>query len=256
MDKNKIKEGLKDGIDIVAQPILDFSSSFIFNSVVASAIPSVGAIVLGYKQKRAEKMLNEFILQMKNNLDEINYALRELKKDRFNQIKERQYAMILDYVIENNQEEKIIYMANGFINLTKYDNFDDDMLLMYYNTLEVLSVLDLKIFEEYYKYINDIEYTFDKILDIFAINNEYLDLITQKLIREGLIVKKVSNELVELAESVRFKSIYQDFEQKQENEMYRIAENILHNRHEYELSKYGEEFRKFFNRNLNLSNEL
>ncbi|GEM_PF-976520 len=256
MDKNKIKEGFKDGVDIVAQPILDFSSSFIFNSVLASAIPSLGAIVLGYKQKRAEKMLNEFILQMKNNLDEINYALRELKKDRFNQIKEKQYAIILDYVIENNQEEKIIYMANGFINLTKYGNFDDDMLLMYYNTLEVLSVLDLKIFEEYYKYINDRQYTFDKILDVLEINTEYLDLITQKLIREGLLVKKVSNELVELAESVNLRSMYKDYEQKYEDQMYHIAEDILYNRYEYELSKYGKEFRNFFNRNLNLVKEL
>ncbi|MDU7948709.1 MAG: hypothetical protein E7J31_09735 [Clostridium sp.] len=251
MDKTNFKEELKEGLGIVTPQLIDFFVPFMINSpMTTSAVLGISGILSGYRQQRTEKMFKKFIYdvdnKMNNDIEQIKLELSELREDRYNQIKNIQWNLILDYVIENNQEEKIAYMANGFVNLVHYDNFSDDMLLTLYDTLKNLNIIDLKIFNEYYKYIYDRRDTFDNVMRDLNINREQLDLITNKLIREGLIIKIVPDELVPILERIKFsKSLTQEFDYNKPD----AIEQILSEKYEYDISIYGEEFRKFFIKN-------
>ena len=112
-------------------------------------IPGVGHIMLSYKQKKLEKRLERYLAKIVENQDEINERLGKLEKSQRDEVKSNYFGLIADYAAQAKQEEKIDFIVTGFINISAGRNLQEDTILMYYDTLDQLSLLDLRVLKIY-----------------------------------------------------------------------------------------------------------
>ena len=115
---------------------------------------------------------------------EANYSeLDETVQNKFN---ETYLEWLLDNLYEEKQAEKVSYHVNGFINLMSND-VNDNLMLMFFNTLNELTQLDIDVLAMYSRNSQD---------DIFSLCNRYnllpeqVMVIKEKLARLGLLASK------------------------------------------------------------------
>lgn len=85
-------------------------------------------------------------------------------------LRKKYFGLTLDYVMETKQEEKIKYIVNGFINLTTLENLQEDIILIYYDILDELNILDIRVLKTY-DYLNSSEGYYD-ILEKTGISHD------------------------------------------------------------------------------------
>lgn len=66
-----LKKKVEDIFDITAQPTVDIVSSMFLEGIVGSVVPGVTSAMLAYKQKRAEKMIEEFMIEIRRRQQEL-----------------------------------------------------------------------------------------------------------------------------------------------------------------------------------------
>lgn len=234
------KEVVKDIIDVVEEPLISSLTSFIFDgaaSVAGTVVPGVSGLVFAYKQKRSEKMMLKFINQIKDRISDIEEKLLKLTPDNINLLKEKYYGLILDYVVDNKQEEKIKYIVNGFETTISEKLINEDIMLVYYDTLNKINLIDLKILILYSN-----NFSIDEIRERMDVDYEEIQIIMEKLIREGLIKREVSEELEKLTE----RALYGSGNFEYNNPIRRVLEECTRGRGGYILTSHGKKFLEYF----------
>lgn len=133
-------------------------------------------------------MIEEFMIETRRRQQELEEKIIQLDEKRFTEIKEKYFGLTLDYVMETKQEEKIKYIVNGFINLTTMENLQEDVILIYYDILDELNIIDIRVLK-IYDYFNKNEDYYD-ILEETGISHSQYKLIQTKLEKLGLIETK------------------------------------------------------------------
>lgn len=72
--------------------------------------------------------------KLQSKLEEIRLNL-ELKTFEQKEQIDQLFQYVLDYVIDEQQEEKIRYMVNGFVNITEHHHVSNDFILTYYDSI-------------------------------------------------------------------------------------------------------------------------
>lgn len=62
-----------------------------------------------------------------------------------NAIKNHYFGLVTDYVLDVKQKAKIDYIDNGFINLIGVDESKEDIALLFYDTLDELNIMDIRV---------------------------------------------------------------------------------------------------------------
>lgn len=110
----------------------------------SSFIPGVSGAVQGYKRARFERNMirvaEELNLKMKSLQSNLDSKTSEQKE----QI-DRLFQYVIDSAIDEQQEEKIKYMVNGFVQITKHDFLSEDFVLTYYDVLKELRIIDISV---------------------------------------------------------------------------------------------------------------
>lgn len=99
--------------------------------IIGAIFPRVNNIRLGYKQNRLERNINRTFAKFNVRQHEIEEKILDLEKNQWqylNNITE----MLLDQIVDEIQERKIDYNLNGYINLIKSDNINEDVALMFF----------------------------------------------------------------------------------------------------------------------------
>lgn len=156
--------------------------------VIGAICPRINNIRLGYKQNRLERNVNRMFLRISQKQDEIEARLLQLKSDEethcyLNKLSE----MLLDQIVDEMQEQKVDYNVNGYINLIKNNNANEDIALMFFKTLSQLSDLDLRVLK---LYSISSEETVHDIVSELNITYEQLKFVKEKLERFGLLQSK------------------------------------------------------------------
>lgn len=156
--------------------------------VIGAICPRINNIRLGYKQNRLERNVNRMFLMLSQKQDEIEARLLQLESTEethcyLNKLSE----MLLDQIVDEIQEQKVDYNVNGYINLIKSNNANEDIALMFFKTLSQLSDLDLRVLKLYS--ISSEETAHDIVLEL-NITYEQLKFVKEKLERFGLLQSK------------------------------------------------------------------
>lgn len=144
-----LKENIEDLFASASQNMIHKACELILDGTLGTVLPGVMNTVLAYKQKRAERMYLLFMQELKNRIDELEKNLENISNKSYMEMKEKYFGIISDYVLEEIQEEKIKYLANGFINMSKIKELNENFVLLYYDTLQQLRIIDIAVLKNH-----------------------------------------------------------------------------------------------------------
>lgn len=245
-----IKEKAKEIFDSTKEPIFEMACELFLDGVAGTVVPGAMSIYLSYKQKRQEKMFDKFMVEIKERIQILESRLKNMDIEQFNEFKEKYVGLVSNYVVEEVQEEKIQYIANGFVNLAEVEAINEDFVLMYYDTLKELRIRDIAILKFYYDlhnpFIDRVNsrncYELFKELDI---DNEQYTAIREKLVRVGLLTTKRENKMDSFYENIlNMQNYLEDLSKGKKSKLKRL--NKIDKKDSFKISKFGREFVKFF----------
>lgn len=156
--------------------------------VIGAVCPRINSIRLGYKQNRLERNINRTFLQFNEKQNEIEERLLQLESnEETHRYLTNISEMLLDQIVDEIQEKKVDYNVNGYINLIKSDNTNEDLALMFFKTLSQLSDLDIRVLRMYSIASKE---TAHGIITDLDITYEQLRFVREKLERFGLLQSK------------------------------------------------------------------
>ena len=154
--------------------------------------------------------------------------------------------MVADYASQAKQEDKISFIVNGFVNISGNVISREDTVLMYYDTLDQLTLLDLRVLRVYTHYIWTDEESTETISDImeeYELDFSQVSMIKEKLTRLGLLESK--NDL-DMDENMRNVTQYlEDVSKGKRNPKLKKLKRISKSE-SYKLTPYGRKFYMFF----------
>ena len=163
------------------------------------------------------------------------------------------FPLVSDFVQSEKQEEKIGLIVNGLTNIAGGINWQEDVVLMFYDTLSQLNLLDLRLLKLYAStYIerddNDDIY---KLMNECQIDNSQAGMIREKLERLGLIQSKNEEKIYENIENV-IKYVEDIAKGKKDPKLKRIK-NVPKSE-SYRITSFGLKFIKFFMKSYEIEN--
>lgn len=244
----KINDKVIDIIKTAKEEAIPLTAELLLDGIAGSVVPGVMNAVLAYKQKRQERMYNLWLENIEDRVMEIEELLAKQPK-RYESIKNKYFGLISDYVLEEVQEEKIKYLANGFINTIRLETINENSILDYYDTLSQLRLVDIVVLKTFYSSDID-EQEYQNNLDTYkklCIDSYKNKAIKEKLERLGLLISKrdkMENDLYKNIETMQ--KVIKDIISGKKINGTTSFKNIVTN-NSYELSGYGKEFIRFFN---------
>lgn len=185
----EFEEKINNIIEPAVGPVMDIVGGLFLDEMAGVIVPGVGNLILSYKQQRTQKNLEEFISQIVKRQDELNEKLEGLEPDKLNAIKNHYFGLVTDYVINVKQKAKIDYIVNGFINLIGIDENKEDIALLFYDTLDELNIMDIRVLKAK-SVLYDGEESISDIMQDYGIDVDQYRMIAEKLCRIGLLEDK------------------------------------------------------------------
>lgn len=200
-NRKTFREKVKEAFDVGAESGVDTLSEIFLDGVIGAVVPGASSLIFSYKQNKSEKNMLRFIHELMSRMDKIEENLSKLSEENLKKIKEYFAGLLCEYVIDEQEEEKIRYIANGFVSLTGQENLETQQTILYLDILKNLRLIDLKILFDMNKVIlhdgNYVEY-----LDSLGIDSDYYRLSKDKLLRQGLLKSSYDNEYQKIVKKV------------------------------------------------------
>ena len=140
----KIKEKIKDSFDIALGGGASLMGGLLSDTIVGQVAPGVMTTILAYKQKRSEKRIMNALDEFKNRFNNMEAQLKDMNEDDMNFIRNKALPIMFDFIINEQQEEKVKFIVNGMENIVTYKITDEDLILNYFDVLNELRVFDIK----------------------------------------------------------------------------------------------------------------
>lgn len=144
----RLKNKVSETGEVLAQPVVDILSSILFEGAASQLLPGVTTTILSYRQKRSERMIRKFLEEIELRQARIEQLVALLDSECIRQFQDTYLPIILDHVYDNNQEEKITIIVDGFISLLSEKELNENVVLNYYRILADLNMLDIRVLNE------------------------------------------------------------------------------------------------------------
>lgn len=186
---------------VIGDLLVDTASSF---------LPGISGAVQGYKRARFERNITAFAEELYSNIDKLRENLETKNVEQKKKI-DQLYNFVMDYVMDEQQEEKIQYMVNGFVKITNHEKVSDDFILTYYDVLKELRMVDISVlrlmYNSRYVFDEDSNETFQDVMERHGISYEQYNSVRVNLQRIGLLTTKadlnITDDLEEIVKNSR-----------------------------------------------------
>lgn len=245
--------GSEAGAEIAKKSITSAAGDFAADAV-SSIIPGLSGAVQNFKRIRFERNMKKVTEELHSKLNEVHLNLESKTLEQREQIDEL-FQYVLDAAMDEQQEEKIKYMVNGFVNITEHDSISEDFVLTYYDVLKELRIIDISVLRLIYssRYFFDQESreTFQDVMERHGITYEQYEAVRRNLLRIGLLTTKtdlnVADDIKEISKT--FKDLISYLEKltaSKSSRLPKLKEPKLKSKEQLEISKFGRDFVKFF----------
>lgn len=242
-----LKEKAKDLFDSAKEPAIEMSCELFLEGVAGTVVPGVVTSYLAYKQKRQERMYEEFMIETKQRVRFLEDRLRNLTEEQYKNFKDNYFGLVSDYVFEEVQQEKIKYLVNGLINIAEIPNVNEDFVLTYYDVLKELRVRDIGVLKFYYESQSTIleRENYIDVLEELEIEYEQYNAIREKLLRLGMFTTKRDKKIDGLYKNIlNMQDFLENVSKGKKTKLKRFEK--IDKRDSFELSKFGKTFVDFF----------
>ncbi|MGE6402800.1 hypothetical protein [Bacillus cereus] len=227
----------------------------IITDVAASFLPGVGNAYMSYKQSRLQRNFNTFEEQLTERVTRLA-EIFDLKNLEQRQELDRLYELVLGYVEDEPQEEKIQYLVTGFMNIAEHEKIKEDFVLVFYDTLKDLRVIDLTVLKLYGRnYLGDSNVTvndYQDVLEMHGISYEQYETIRKNLVRKGMLTTKTDIilekdlETIEKAINELQKFVSMATNPKNKSRLPSLKKLQIKSKDRLELTKFGKDFIRYF----------
>ncbi len=241
--KKAIVGMVEDVLDVGAEGTVSIVCSMAAESLIGQVAPGVTTAVMAYKQKRFEKNIERFCQKIKDRQEEIDDRLVNLEEKHIAKFKNKYFPLVIDYVPDEPQEEKIDYLVNGLASIASCENLQEDFVLTYYDTLKDLRLADIDVLKFYYDiFCARIVLDSDRaIFEESELSYEQYDAIRKKLVKMGLMQTLGEKEINRLYKAVIG---IQDFLQGKSKKL--PSGKLPKSSARYIISMFGVNFMEFF----------
>ncbi|GIN11406.1 hypothetical protein J26TS2_12730 [Shouchella clausii] len=220
---------------------------------VASLIPGVYGAYSAVKRKRFEDNMQRMFEQLGLKYDILNENYNKKNAEQKAQL-DKIYGLIMDYVIEEPQLDKVDFIINGFENLFYYDHITEDFVLTYYDVLKSLRLVDISTLKIFKTGLGDqtAAMTMIKVMEHHEITSEQYKSVKKNLLRLGLLTTQVDINYYEnteklykhVAEIQKYLKVLSDSKRKNTPKLSEPKFKTKEDR--YQITKFGREFLDFF----------
>lgn len=235
----------EDVIPVLAEEMVKGTAVEAAGAAVGLVSPRIGGIMVAYQQKRWEHNWERYIKNIHDNQEVCNERLNQLEEELRLRFKQKVFPLVSDFVPNEKQEEKIELIVNGLINIAGGINWQEDIILMYYDTLSQLNLLDLRFLKLYGSPYMEQDNTDNvyKLMEECKIDNSQANVIREKLERLGLIQSRNDEKMNENIENV-IKYVEEIAKGKKNPKLKRIK--TVPRSESYKITSFGLKFIKFF----------
>ena len=170
----------------LASLALSEGASLIVGNIIGTLSPRINNIRLNYKQNRFERHVISALSVINEKIDvlERNYSiLNSQNKEKFSN---EYLEWLLDNLYEEKQINKVPFHVNGYLNLMDNDA-NDNLMLMFFNTINELTMLDIDVLNMYNYESSENIYT---LCEKYNLDPNQTNVIKAKLERLGLLENK------------------------------------------------------------------
>lgn len=170
----------------LADLVLSEGTSLIIGNILSTLSPRINNVRLNYKQNRFERHVTNALSIIDEKIDvlERNYSsLNNQVKEKFSN---EYLEWLLDNLYEEKQIEKVSFHVNGYLNLMN-NNANDNLMLMFFNTINELTMLDIDVLNMYNFESSENIYT---LCEKYNLDPNQTNIIKAKLERLGLLESK------------------------------------------------------------------
>ncbi|MCI2190491.1 MAG: hypothetical protein LKK43_10995 [Lactococcus lactis] len=251
--KDKIKENVPS---LIQNGTLQIGTEILGGAMV-DTIPVVGRILTNYYTKK--QLHNTEVL-----LSELSKRVEEIEENLSSKTDDEKVALndLMGYVYEKAsqtiQDEKISYMLDGYINLTKIENVSADITYIYYDTLDQLTILDLSVLKFFFKkqvYFENIDGydNYTELMKDFGIEDHQFQAVEKNLYRMSLLEdggeddtdKYFTNSMKQMNDNFKLLNSYAS---KGDARLLRNIKEVkpYRTREHLRISQFGRDFVRFF----------
>lgn len=257
LTESLLDAGANMGAEVVKESLSSLVKEF-FVDTVSSSVPGFGGAVLSYKRMRTEKNLIALIYHLHDSHEMLIMNLKQ-QTEKNREILDNLLLYILEMTMDEYQEEKIEYMANGYINLTNHREITSDFVMHYYDLLKQLRMVDISVLRLYYNIFN-IMYdsegkgeTFRDVMEKHGMSYDQYNSVREVLRRNGLLeleVKdEIDNDMSKLEEGInKLVGYIEHINSKKRSRPPKISKVKMKQKSKetLKLSKFGKDFYVFF----------
>lgn len=262
-DKNEIKHiGIEavltsattQGADAIKETGLSLLGE-VLTDTAASLIPGVAGAYASYKRTRLQRNVDAFAEELSSEIERLSEIFHHKTIEQKREL-DRLYELVLEYVIDEPQVEKIEYLVNGLLNIAGHEEIKEDFILVYYDTLKDLRIIDLTVLKLYGRYyMNNSETdinSYQDVLDKHGISYEQYETIRSNLVRKGILTTKTEIilekdlEAIEKAISELQSFILKATNPKNKSKLPPLKSLKLKSKDKLELTKFGRDFIRYF----------
>ena len=230
---------IKDLTEAAAGPALELVSEAFIDGSIGLVVPSAGNMILSYKQQRMERRIVATLQTLIDRQEEFNNIIAEIQdKIDYQNMKGKYFEMLMDYSMDEPQEEKIEYLVNGYLNVARIPNPQEDVVRSFYDTLKQLNLLDIRVLRLYSYTGQDNAYN---IMEDYQIDHYQYNMVREKLARLGLIYSK--NELQRDKNQDAMVDYLSDLSKGRAGKLRNVKK--ISRSESYSLSSYGNRFIRF-----------
>lgn len=234
----------EDAVPMLAEEMLKGTVLEAASGAVSMISPRIGGVMVAYQQRRWERNWEKYISTICEKQDALNERLEKLNDEMRQKFRQEFFPLVSDFVPNEKQEEKIEMIVNGLINIASGVNGQDDIILMYYETLDQLSLLDLRILKLYLPaYIGEHDDSIWNVMQECQIDDSQARLVREKLDRLGLIQSRNEEKVNENIENVI--KYVDDISKGKKNPKLKRIKNVPKSE-SYKITSFGMKFIRFF----------
>lgn len=241
----------KDLVETYGEPAVEVVSELLLEGVAGAIIPGFTSVVMNVKQKRYERNINRLLAELQTKFDRMSLRFDEVSEVRRSNFHDEFSELIIDYISEERDEDKIEYIVNGITNLID-DNKAIDNTSLYFDALKSLRKIDILVLKQFdYNSPEFFERDFNGFLEKCSITHDEYKFIKEKLQRSGLLIstydedqKNINEIILELSKFLKEleKGTVKKVSNKLNSPKIKKMERI-------KLSRFGREFIDFFTEN-------
>lgn len=184
------------------------ASTGLAGDMLAVAAPHLASFVLTYRQKRAERNMARLFKELQDRSGTIEERLSKLEASLRDEVRDRVFPALLDFVFEEREEEKVPLFAAGFSVALKIQHAPGPSVLFmqYAELLAQLSEVEVHVLTDMSPkrgggpFREDLIPGRDSHLKRRGLTQHSFDLIQKKLHRLGLIKDENDEKLLEQVE--------------------------------------------------------